>query len=926
MVSDSTPDESDVELMSTNTNPRSATFLPKKAIVPGIVDVTLDAAEHTSQKVQSSHQTTSDEVVQTVRMSSATEKKVTSNSKASSTGMQLHGSENPIDLTADAAECTSRKVQSSHPTPGDAGVAMSVTGSANKNKVSTNRKASSTHMQLHGCEAGWRKKMLETPHWNEAQNPLVDTNEQPDMVNWPNPHPTSLPEQTKVHKFRSVCKDQEGKQAGGSVREDLKVAAQMANSTRDSERENTAASPKDKARMQVYTSKSESKRHPSKSNAAEETAPIEANKDFSNEPNDDKSMALGEATENHSMLVKLNQSAGEIKSDDKIPQCLKRYVSVSVTLLSMMLEGNNTAQGRAHVYVDKPRTAKHSEETLELPSEQSLEVDEQSHIGNPSGGNNLPHATRSPDTNTDHGEGAQKPHDGPNPSSKDPPIGKASNKDQMPPTCTNKYDVIPYAKKKRSPYKQSTHESSSDVEYVEFPSLVFPDPPAKFAGSNSSQVHAARETSHKRKRIDDTSPELSSRSIRSSSPTQNKTKKKRISCIDSGVSSTSYTPNDHVQNQKVVVTKTSSTGNTPSVPQRKKQNYQPGGKAIDAVPVEEINVPSSFTGTGKVKSGKSDVVDSIAEIGDVIPIVGTGNCGYIAVMMGLLKFNVRPFTSITAFRRYVWQKAKIITEESWWKKKDLNTITTTTVLDSIYNEDVDYYAKHLDEKYYLEDEAMWLIARMFDVRIVVYTEARSEDHCKTTTVITPDADETELPERDFVAFKGSAACRDICLHNTFHHNENKEEKDPHYSYVETNTCNKSDLRFNAYFNEDNEYDGSVPRYGFSNKARSGGKKWLFLQDIWATRAGYQDHQHGRLIRIFRHSNRSKMTVRWEDTSDIKDCDCRDAVGFGEVLSASNPKQKKNLIIKLKESHGGKTRDFIRNNSQLFPELSPHTKS
>ena len=87
MVSDSTPDESDVELMSTNTNPRSATFLPKKAIVPGIVDVTLDAAEHTSQKVQSSHQTTSDEVVQTVRTSSATEKKVTTDSKASSTGM-----------------------------------------------------------------------------------------------------------------------------------------------------------------------------------------------------------------------------------------------------------------------------------------------------------------------------------------------------------------------------------------------------------------------------------------------------------------------------------------------------------------------------------------------------------------------------------------------------------------------------------------------------------------------------------------------------------------------------------------------------------------------------------------------------------------------------------------------------------------------
>ena len=43
MVSDSTPDESDVELMSTNTNPRSATFLPKKAIELGVrVRVSID--------------------------------------------------------------------------------------------------------------------------------------------------------------------------------------------------------------------------------------------------------------------------------------------------------------------------------------------------------------------------------------------------------------------------------------------------------------------------------------------------------------------------------------------------------------------------------------------------------------------------------------------------------------------------------------------------------------------------------------------------------------------------------------------------------------------------------------------------------------------------------------------------------------------
>ena len=78
------------------------------------------------------------------------------------------------------------------------------------------------------------------------------------------------------------------------------------------------------------------------------------------------------------------------------------------------------------------------------------------------------------------------------------------------------------------------------------------------------------------------------------------------------------------------------------------------------------NITPSLTYTLENILCEPSLTDDIKKIGTVVPVTGDGNCAYYVIMMGLLKLNVRPFTSITAMRQCVRQRAENISKEALW--------------------------------------------------------------------------------------------------------------------------------------------------------------------------------------------------------------------------------------------------------------------
>ena len=140
--------------------------------------------------------------------------------------------------------------------------------------------------------------------------------------------------------------------------------------------------------------------------------------------------------------------------------------------------------------------------------------------------------------------------------------------------------------------------------------------------------------------------------------------------------------------------------------------------ALGPIPIADVAQESSISPTPI--EGVS--TDNISLVGNVIPVQGTGSCGYSAFQMGMLGYGVSPFTSVAAMRKYVWLQAQTITKEPRWGVFGYSSLQTKVMLDSIYNEDVDFNVATLDSQFYVEQEVLVLLSIIFNVTIVIYAK------------------------------------------------------------------------------------------------------------------------------------------------------------------------------------------------------------
>ena len=137
----------------------------------------------------------------------------------------------------------------------------------------------------------------------------------------------------------------------------------------------------------------------------------------------------------------------------------------------------------------------------------------------------------------------------------------------------------------------------------------------------------------------------------------------------------------------------------------------------------EVNNQAN-AGAKKAKDDKevselAPLVD-ISKIGTVIPTLGNGNCGYYALMLGLVNLNIRPFSSNTSMRRHLVFFGQLYEDEPWWANLHLDKSYWS--LDCIYKKGTNFDAKQINETYHLTDEAIYIFAALFKVTIVIYVD------------------------------------------------------------------------------------------------------------------------------------------------------------------------------------------------------------
>ena len=184
----------------------------------------------------------------------------------------------------------------------------------------------------------------------------------------------------------------------------------------------------------------------------------------------------------------------------------------------------------------------------------------------------------------------------------------------------------------------------------------------------------------------------------------------------------------------------------------------------------------------------------ISKIGTVIPTLENGNCGYYALMLGLVNLNIPPFPSNTSMRKHLRGHGEFYEDEPWWAGLPIDKKHWS--LDCIYEEGTNFDAKQIDETYHLTDEGIYIFAALFEVSIIIYI-----DHYNTELMGKQTVEYKPRQKSNYT--NGWIQCpeshsKTIFLYNTV------TQIDNHFDYLEMTNKSHQSRRTRQYIKDSTE--------------------------------------------------------------------------------------------------------------------------